>query len=143
MQFRSVLMLALLSACAYGYFAPCGLAQESQAQASTPNIGKSSKSITLSVELPGDVELRYKAISFTDGMTVFDALNIAAKHSRALQFKHSGSGEFAFLTEIEGVKNEGASGKNWTYKVDGQRAKVGMGSMKLKEGSHVLWTFGN
>ena len=99
--------------------------------------------VALTVEFPGDVEVRYKSIAFTEGMTVLDALNAAAKHSRPLKFKHTGSGEFAFLTEMDGLKNEGASGKNWTYKVDGERAKVGMGSMKLRAGSQVLWIFGS
>lgn len=102
-----------------------------------------SKTIALTIEFPGDVELHYKAIPFTEDMTVFDALSAASKHSHPLRFKHTGSGEFAFLTEIDGVKNEGPSGKNWTYNVDGQRAKVGMGSMKLKTGGQVHWIFGS
>jgi hypothetical protein len=120
-----------------------GAGQDSSAKPPTEVKSTVSKTIALTIEFPGDVELNYKAISFTEGMTVFDALSAASKHSHALHFKHKGSGEFAFLTELDGVKNEGASGKNWTYKVDGQRAKVGMGSMKLKPGSHVLWIFGS
>lgn len=118
-------------------------AQETAPQADKPTDGKSKPTVSLTVELPGDVDIHYKAIPYVDGMTVFDVLTAASKHSRALKFKHTGSGEFAFLTEIEGVKNEGASGKNWVYKVDGERAKVGMGSMKLTAGNQVLWLLGS
>lgn len=120
-----------------------GHAQDAAKKPSAEASSKVSKTVALTIEFPGDVELHYKAIAFTDDMTVFDLISAAAKHSFPLRFKHTGSGEFAFLTEIDGVKNEGAAGKNWTYKVDGQRAKVGMGSMKLKEGNHVLWIFGS
>jgi hypothetical protein len=123
---------------------PAGLcAQESSPQPIVDKQVKGKDTITLTIELPGEVEVTYKALVFSEEMTVLDALTSASKHSRPLRFKHTGSGEFAFLTELENVKNEGASGKNWTYKVDGQRAKVGMGGMKLKAGSHVLWIFGS
>jgi hypothetical protein len=119
------------------------VAQDTASKPATDAKAKVTKTVALTIEFPGEVELHYKAIPYTEGMTVFDAINAAAKHSRPLRFKYSGSGEFAFLTEIDGIKNEGVSGKNWTYKVDSDRAKVGMGSMKLKEGSHVLWIFGS
>ncbi len=143
MNSKLVLATAILICCVSIAPAHRLFAQDAATKPSAANSAKTAKTVALVFELPGDVELHYKAIPFTDGMTVFEAMTAASKHSRALSFKHSGSGEFAFLNEIEGVKNEGASGKNWTYKVDGERAKVGMGSMKLKEGSHVLWLFGN
>lgn len=124
-------------------FAGRSVAQDASIKPAAEAKTKVTRTVALTIEFPGEVELHYKAIAFTEGMTVFDALSAAAKHARPLRFKHTGSGEFAFLTEIDGVKNEGASGKNWTYKVDGERAKVGMGSMKLKEGSHILWLMGS
>jgi hypothetical protein len=138
-QDRSVLLAMVL----VGAMSALVVAQEAAPKADKPAAAKSKTTVALSIEFPGDVEVQYKAIAYTEGMTVFDLLSTAAKHSRPLKFKHAGSGEFAFLTEIDGVKNEGASGKNWTYKVDGERAKVGMGSQKLKAGSQVLWIFGS
>jgi hypothetical protein len=126
-----------------GAMSAASLAQEAAPKPDRPASVRPKTTVAVTVEFPGDVEVRYKAVVFTEGMTVFDALSAAAKHARPLKFKHTGSGEFAFLTEIDGVKNEGASGKNWTYKVDGERAKVGMGSMKLKAGAEVLWVFGS
>jgi Domain of unknown function (DUF4430) len=143
MRFNGVLSIAILICCVSIATGQRLFAQEPASKATTPSNAKTIKTVALVIELPGDVELHYKAIPFTDGMTVFDLMTAASKHSHALSFKHSGAGEFAFLHEIEGVKNEGASGKNWTYQVDGQRAKVGMGSMKLKVGNHVLWRFAN
>lgn len=139
--FKKLLIVATL---AFTLAAPIlSLAQDGAPKPAAETKAKTTKTVALTIEFPGEVELHYKAIPFTEGMTVFDALTAASKHARPLRFKHSGSGEFAFLTEIDGQKNEGVSGKNWTYKVDGERAKVGMGSMKLKEGSHVLWIFGS
>lgn len=132
------LLLALVLA-----FSPSAFAQDAAPKTTggEPGAAKAAvkTTITLSIALADDCELTYSALPFKEGMTVADLLASAAKHKRPLQFKSKGSGEFAFLTELEGVKNAGASGKNWTFKVDGQRAKVGMGSMKLKAGSHVLW----
>lgn len=117
-------------------------AQAPAVKSSAAAAKSAAKTVTLTIAFPDDVEVTYKAISFQEGMTVLDALTAASKHARPLKFKYTGSGEFAFLTEIDNVKNEGAAGKNWTFQVDGARAKVGMGSMKLKEGNHILWLFG-
>jgi hypothetical protein len=139
---RSLLAFSLTITLAL-HLSTIATAQDKAAKPAAESKASVTKTIALTIEFPGDVEVHYKAIAYTEGMTVFDALTAAAKHSRPLPFKHTGSGEFAFLTELDGVKNEGASGKNWIYKVDGQRAKVGMGSMKLMPGNQVVWIFGS
>jgi hypothetical protein len=137
MNLRRALLCLILAAATS---TAAALGQTSTEQASGAE-AKSANTVTLTIAFPDDVEVTYKAIAFREGMTVLDALNAVGKHSRPLKFKYRGSGDFAFLDEIDGIKNEGVGRKNWTYRIDGVRAKVGMGSAKLKAGNHVLWLF--
>ena len=81
-----------------------------------------------------------------DGMTVLAAMQAASKDQQGFKFATVGdrTGKSAFIDHIEGVKNEGAGAeaKNWTYELNGQRAQLGAGSQKLKDGDVVLWKFG-
>ena len=70
-------------------------------------------------------------------MTVGDVLQNDPRTS----FVTQGSGASAFLTEINGVKNEGAGGRNWMYSVNGERADRSFAVYELQPGDHVLWSF--
>jgi hypothetical protein len=59
-----------------------------------------------------------------------------------LSVDQKGSGQAAFLTSIDGVANQGADGKNWTFAVNGQSADRSFAVYELRPGDHVLWTFG-
>jgi hypothetical protein len=39
------------------------------------------------------------------------------------------------------VKNEGAGGRNWTYRVNDKHADRSFAVYELQPGDHVLWTF--
>jgi hypothetical protein len=56
-------------------------------------------------------------------------------------FGQTGRGQSAFLTEISGVKNEGAGGRNWMYSVNGLRGDRSFEAYELQPGDHVLWSF--
>jgi hypothetical protein len=82
---------------------------------------------------PAEVESRWH-----EGMTVADLLN----SDPAIHFASTGSKASAFLTSLGGVANEGAGGRNWTYRVNGKHADRSFAVYELRPGDQVLWTFG-
>ena len=70
-------------------------------------------------------------------MTVADLLNSEPR----ISLTSTGSGASAFLTSLDGVANEGAGGRNWTYSVNGKHADRSFAVYELQPGDHVLWTF--
>ncbi len=78
------------------------------------------------------------AIAWHDGMTVADLLN----ESPGLRITQKGSGQSTFLTAIDGIQNQGESGDNWTYAVNGKIADRSFAIYQLQPGDQVLWTFG-
>ena len=86
-----------------------------------------------------DIEL--KEIEWKDGMTVLSLMTQLQKEKK-LSFKHHGKGITAFLTEIGGVKNSGAGGDNWIFRVNSKLGKKSFGVVKLSAGDKVNWTFG-
>jgi len=81
----------------------------------------------------------FEPIAWRAGMTVLDVLREAARQDLRLSMR--GTGSAAFLTEINGVENEGAAGRNWTYSVNGQYANCSFAVYELRPGDDVLWTF--
>lgn len=85
----------------------------------------------------GDGRRQIEALKWYEGMTVRDLLDAA----RGVSISQQGSGAAAFLTQIGGVANEGADGRNWTYTVNGQRGDRSFAMCELRPADQVLWTF--
>jgi hypothetical protein len=85
----------------------------------------------------GNGQLVNESTEWREGMTVADAL----QDIRRISFLTEGSGESTFLTALNGVMNEGAGGRNWTYAVNGKYADRSFAVYELKPNDHVLWTF--
>ncbi len=117
------------------FFAACALSN-----ALTLAGEKDAKTVTLTVDFGDGFQKRYTALKHTPKMTVLDALTAAGKHSRPLDFKYRGKGETAFVTQIDGLKNDGA-GRNWIFRVGGKQGKRSCGITPLKAGDHVAWGF--
>lgn len=81
----------------------------------------------------------FEPVAWRAGMTVLDLLREASRQNLRLTIR--GTGSATFLTEINGVENEGADGRNWTYTVNGQYADRSVAVYELRPGDHVLWTF--
>jgi hypothetical protein len=94
--------------------------------------------VSLTIDYSGGRRTAFSAIEWHDGMTVADLMAAWTN----IEVKQQGSGEAAFVTAIENVENQGADGKNWIYSVNGQVADRSFAIYKLKDGDHVLWTFG-
>jgi hypothetical protein len=101
-------------------------------------IGDPRPKVELSIDYGGGRRTEFAAIAWQKDMSVADLL----KAWLNVAIKQKGSGESAFVTEIDGVENQGADGQNWIYSVNGQIADRSFAIYNLKPGDQVLWTFG-
>jgi hypothetical protein len=95
----------------------------------------------LTIDYGDGVQKVFTNLAWQEGQTVLAALETAAKHPRGIKFEHRGSGATAFITSIDGQKNEGI-GRNWFYEVNGKPANKSCGVWTLQAGDQVLWRFG-
>jgi hypothetical protein len=101
---------------------------------------EAGETVSLAIEF-GAGRREYETQPLRAGMTVRDLFASAGEPSGGIKFAQQGSGETAFLTELDGVKNEGAGGRNWTYTVNGKFADRSFAIYELRPGDEVLWTF--
>ena len=97
----------------------------------------SAERVTLTIDFGDRGPRQAEVTSWSEGMTVGDLLN----RVRRLSVAQQGSGASAFVTQINGVTNEGAGGRNWIYSVNGKAADRSLGIYELRPNDHVLWTF--
>jgi hypothetical protein len=95
-----------------------------------------AKKVLLTVNF-GNGQLVNETAKWRAGMSALDVL----QDHRRISFLTEGSGDSAFLTSLNGVMNEGAGGRNWTYTVNGKYADRSFAVYELQPNDHVLWTF--
>jgi hypothetical protein len=103
----------------------------------------SPKPVRLVIDYGDGVQKQF-VLPWKQGMTVFDAMNLAQANPHGIKFTYEGSTpDKYFWTQIDDVKNEGSgTGKrNWLYSINAVRAKEGFGVYKLKEIDRVSWKF--
>jgi hypothetical protein len=101
-----------------------------------PN-GAPRQQVLLTINFGDGRRLENASAGWREGMTVLDLL----QNEPRLNLRVQGSGESAFLRELNGVANEGAGGRNWIYSVNGKPADKSCGVYRLRANDHVLWTF--
>ncbi len=123
----------------------CGLAWSQTDSATTdsnqPDSAAPAKAATvaLTIDFGDGFEKRYTAIPYIESMTVLSVLEAARAHPHATSFSFRGQGATAFLKEIDGVRNEGAAGRNWIFYVNQEKGKESFGQRKLKASDVVMW----
>lgn len=132
----------LLSGCLLTVLS-CSLAfWESRAAAEPAKEQEGAKeTVKLAIDYGDGVQMQFAALPWTKDMTVFAALEGAAKHPRGVKIVHQGKGETLLVTAIDDLKNEGR-GRNWLYEVNGKLGDRSCAVMPLKAGDSVLWRFG-
>jgi hypothetical protein len=100
-----------------------------------------AKTIRLTIDYGDGVQKVFRSLPWQERMTVFGALQGAARHPRGIKFEHRGSGATTFVTAIDDVTNEGR-GRNWIYEVNDKTADRSCGVFELKAGDGILWRFG-
>lgn len=98
----------------------------------TPNVfSKTDKSEQQTLGITTDKqEITY---SGSDGITALVLLEKTAV------IKTSGTGEMAFITDINGVTADSAKNEFWAFEVNGQSASVGAGSYITKNSDIITW----
>ncbi len=74
-------------------------------------------------------------------MTVAKAMSYAAAHRHGIQYEVRGQGATALLWQIDDLKNQGGTGLNWIYRVNGKLGKTSFAVAALEPGDVVLWKF--
>lgn len=73
-------------------------------------------------------------------MTVLSATRAAVDDWGGALVVHE-TGQNAFVVSLGGLENEGRTGRNWEYFVNGDRAVVSAGVRELAAGDRILWKF--
>jgi hypothetical protein len=122
--------------------AGCGNQRPSAAAPET-SPGVSGKTIAVVIDY-GDGAQKRVTVAWREGMTVLDAMQLAAKHPRGIQFTHRFAGDRAFLDSLDGMTNQGGgeTAHNWVYRVNDQFAHDSIGVHCLSPADVVLWKFG-
>ena len=104
---------------------------------------RAGETVRLVVEFGGEKTKTFEKIAWREGLTALDAMHQAKKGDGGITFKYRGKGSRAFLTSIDGVKNEGGGlkGRNWTYRVNGKLGKTSFAVRKLKADDVLTWKF--
>jgi hypothetical protein len=103
------------------------------------NAVRSEQTLSLTLDFGDGSPRRYEPIAWREGMTVRDLTRETRREGLKLVVR--GTGMAAFLESLDGVANEGADGRNWTYSVNGKRGDRSFAVYKLQPGDQVLWTF--
>jgi hypothetical protein len=107
------------------------------------SVAPKSKTVKLVIEFGDGAERVYDALPWVEGDTVLAAMDKAETAAEPTTYSHSGSGDAAFVNEINGVKNEGTGSgkKNWLFWVNGKLADQSAGAYLLKPADEVVWKF--
>lgn len=102
---------------------------------------RTGETVSLTFRFGEGDDRKLEPIAWHQGMTVDDLMTAASRVPGGIRYAMRGVGEMAFLTRIDNIANEGATGRNWTYTVNGERADKSFAVYRLEPGDHVLWTF--
>ena len=99
--------------------------------------------ITLQVDDNNGPVQTIAELPWSDGMTVGALLRQCGEQNAEFTYTSQGEGERAFLSEIQGVANEGAgpTARNWMFYIGGQRGDRSYDIYPLRQGDVVLWKF--
>lgn len=96
-----------------------------------------NEKVSLKLDFGDGRQQEFSAIAWRNGMTVADLF----QEVQGVTVKQEGVGAAAFLTGINGIRNEGAGGKNWLYEINGQTGDRSFAVCEIRPGDQVLWTF--
>ena len=115
------------------------MTEPAQDRPASPGGVETSEQVSLEIDFGDGRRQQYEPIPWREGMTVYDVTRETPRDDTRLATR--GSGASAFLESLDGVANEGAGGRNWTYTVNGQRGDRSFAVFELRPGDQVLWSF--
>jgi Domain of unknown function (DUF4430) len=107
---------------------------------STVAIAADQEVVSLTIRFDKGFEKHYTAIPWKKEMTIADALDAAAQHSRGIRYKKRGTGATTILLEIDDLAN-GTDGKYWIFDQNGKEGELSYAVVKLAAGDSVVWRF--
>ena len=107
----------------------------------TPSPRPEGETFSLTVDFGNGVEKRFKALPWSESLTVLEGLQAAAEFQPGVTFAYRDTGEDAFVTAIDGLSNAGAEGGNWIYEINGEKAMRSAGVQTLRPGDALLWRY--
>lgn len=99
------------------------------------------QTVSLEIQFKDGKKKRIEKIPYKEKMTVLDVMNYAKKNKK-MNFLFRGKNDTAFLTSIDGVKNQGSRGDNWIFRVNKKLGRKSFGITQLRADDEVTWTFG-
>lgn len=100
------------------------------------------QSVRLVIDYNDGLEKHFTAIPWKPGLTVFGALQQAAKHPRGIKFESTGSGATLFILSLDGIKNQAGDGdRNWIFSVNDKKGNKSSAVTELKPGDTVRWKY--
>jgi hypothetical protein len=107
----------------------------------TPTARPTGEVVALEIDFGNGARRVFEAVPYQADMTVADVMDQARQFQPAIRYTQVGGGAGGFLTELEGLKNEGASGRNWQYEVAGTPGNKSFCLQTVAPGELVRWTF--
>jgi hypothetical protein len=106
-------------------------------------LAQSVQSVRLVVDYGDGVAKIFDPLPWSKGNTVLDVLNAAKASPHGISFNYTGQGTSAFLTDIDGVTNQGggASAKNWQYWVNTTYADRSFAVFEVQATDTIFWRF--
>jgi hypothetical protein len=102
-----------------------------------------SATVRLVIDYGDGVIKTISDLPWSEGQTVLDLMNAAKARAHGITFRATGSGDSAFLTQIDDLTNEGggAGKKNWQLWINSAYADRGFGVYELQASDVVFWRF--
>lgn len=107
----------------------------------TPAPRPEGQTVSMTIDFGNGARREFDALPWTEGLTLGQLMRRMADFRPALAYTQKGEGEMGFLTSLEGVANDGASGRYWFYAVDDDRGQASFDIQPLQPGARVLWVF--
>jgi hypothetical protein len=106
-------------------------------------LAQSVQSVRLVVDYGDGVAKIFDPLPWSKGNTVLDVLNVAKAKPHGISFNYTGQGASAFLTDIDGVTNQGggSSAKNWQYWVNTTYADRSFAVFEVQVTDTIFWRF--
>ncbi len=107
----------------------------------TPSDKPTGEVVQLEIDFGNGAKRQFDALPWKAGMTAADVMAAARDFQPGITYEQIGEGEGGFLTQLEGLKNEGASGRNWRYEVAGTPGTKSFCLQEVAPGEQVRWWF--
>jgi hypothetical protein len=102
---------------------------------------KQPPTVKLTIDYGDGCQKCFTSLPHKSAMTVLDALRLAEKHPRGIEFRFRGKGSTALLTRIDDLENQGGQRRNWIFRVNNKLGDRSFAAVQLKAGDTVLWKF--